>query len=168
MLIFALDSTTAVATVAICQDETPLSLYTRQNGNTHSQTLLPMAQSLLDGLSLHADDIDLFACTTGPGSFTGVRIGAATVKGLAFNRGKPCVGVSSLESLAYNLIGFDAIVCSVLHARQFVYCALFRSHNGELTRLCEDSIYRILPAAESELESAVKRSYSQRLPSRSS
>ena len=86
-----------------------------------------------------ADDVDLFACAKGPGSFTGVRIGAATVKGLAFGKDKPSLGVSTLEALAYNLRGFSGILCPVMNARRSqVYNALFRAENGKLQRLCPD------------------------------
>ncbi|MBQ7338563.1 MAG: tRNA (adenosine(37)-N6)-threonylcarbamoyltransferase complex dimerization subunit type 1 TsaB [Clostridia bacterium] len=159
MLILALDSTAALASVAICEDDRPLAIFTVNNGNTHSETLLPMIQTVLGTLSFTPSDIDLFACTAGPGSFTGVRIGAATLKGLAFATEKPCVGVSSLESLACNLIGFDGIVCSVINARKFLYYALFRVRDGKLVRLCED---RITPVAE--LESALDEVLATALP----
>ena len=85
------------------------------------------------------DGIDLFASTSGPGSFTGVRIGASTIKGMAFGKGKPCIGVSTLEALAYNLRGFNGILCPVMNARRSqVYNALFRAQDGKLTRLCDD------------------------------
>ena len=143
MLIFALDSTAVTASVAVCRDETLLAAYTLHNGNTHSETLLPMTETLLRALSLNASDIDLFACTAGPGSFTGVRIGAATVKGLAFATGKPCVGISSLESLAANMAHCDGLLCPVIHARKFLYYALFSAKGGIMTRLCGDRIVEI-------------------------
>ena len=143
MLIFALDSTASLATVALCRDQHPLAVYTLQNGNTHSETLLPMAQTLFEQLSLTPADVDLFACTAGPGSFTGVRIGAATVKGLAFGTDKPCVGVSSLEALAYRLKDIEGVVCPLINARKFLYYAIFVAHGGMLTRLCEDSIVEL-------------------------
>lgn len=143
MLIYALDSTAVTASVAVCRDEQLLASYTLHNGNTHSETLLPMTETLLDELSLTAADIDLFACTVGPGSFTGIRIGAATIKGLAFASGKPCVGISALESLAANLAHCDGLLCPVIHARKFLYYALFAAKDGEMTRLCEDRIVEI-------------------------
>ena len=82
MKILALDSSAAVATVALCEDDRLLAEYTVNNGNTHSETLLPMIEHLLGNFSMTAKDIDLFAASSGPGSFTGVRIGAATLKGL--------------------------------------------------------------------------------------
>ena len=98
MKILALDSSATVASVALCDDLRLLAEYTVNNGNTHSETLLPMVESLLSNFCMTAKDIDIFAASTGPGSFTGVRIGAATLKGLAFASNKACVGVSTLEA----------------------------------------------------------------------
>lgn len=139
MKILALDSTAVVASCAICEDETLLASFTVNNKNTHSETLLPMVEASLKLLRLTADDIDIFALSEGPGSFTGVRIGAATVKGLAFGKNKPCVGISTLEALAENLSGMNGILCPVMNARRNqVYNALFKSENGRITRLCPD------------------------------
>ena len=139
MKILAFDSTAITASVAVAEDEKLLGEITLNNGNTHSQTLLPMAESLFKMLSITADDIDIFACSQGPGSFTGVRIGAATVKGMAFGRNKACVGVSTLHALAYNLRGFEGIICPVMNARRSqVYTAIFESDGKSLTRLCAD------------------------------
>ncbi|MBQ7336321.1 MAG: tRNA (adenosine(37)-N6)-threonylcarbamoyltransferase complex dimerization subunit type 1 TsaB [Clostridia bacterium] len=144
MIILALDSTAQVASVAICEDDKCLACCNLNNGNTHSETLLPTVEFLLRQLNLTTDDIDLFAISEGPGSFTGVRIGAATVKGLAFGTAKPCIGVSTLEALAYNLIGTDGLICPVMNARRKqVYTALFRCENGALTRLMPDSAIAI-------------------------
>jgi len=139
MLILALDSTAIVASVALCRDERVIASFTVKNGNTHSETLLPMVEAVLRSANLKIEDIDLFACSVGPGSFTGVRIGTATVKGLAFGQNKNCIGVSTLEALAENLFPFDGIICPVMNARRGqVYNALFRCENGTLIRLCED------------------------------
>ncbi len=144
MKILALDSTALTASVALCDSERLLGEYTIQNGNTHSETLLPMIESLLGFFSMTADDIDLFAAAAGPGSFTGVRIGAATVKGLAFDTKKPCIGVSALEALAFNLTLTDGLICPVMNARRSqVYTALFRCKNGILERLMDDSAIAI-------------------------
>jgi tRNA threonylcarbamoyladenosine biosynthesis protein TsaB len=113
--------------------------YTLNTGNTHSQTLLPMIESALKCAEWEIDDLDLFAVSNGPGSFTGVRIGVATVRGLAFGKNIPCAGVSTLEALAYNLRYFNGIICPVMNARRAqVYNALFSCENGVLTRLCPD------------------------------
>lgn len=144
MKILAFDSSAIVASVALCEDETVLGELTLNNGNTHSETLLPSAELLLSRLSLTVDDVDLFAVSRGPGSFTGVRIGVATVKGLAFGTDKPCIGVSTLEALAFNLLVCDGLICPVMNARRGqVYTALFRAENGTLTRLMPDSAISI-------------------------
>ncbi len=93
----------------------------------------------LDLLGKKPSDIDLYVCAAGPGSFTGVRIGAATVKGLAAPFDTPCVPVSALEALAQNLAGYEGILCPVMNARrQQVYMALFASDGAGISRLCED------------------------------
>jgi tRNA threonylcarbamoyladenosine biosynthesis protein TsaB len=144
MKILSLDSSAVVATVALCEDERLLAEYTLNNGNTHSETLLPMVESVLTLYGIRADEIDLFACTSGPGSFTGVRIGAATVKGLAFGRDVPCVGVSTPEAIAENLSLLTGLICPVMNARRGqVYTALFRSDGERMTRLMEDSALSI-------------------------
>ena len=144
MKILALDSTAVAASVALCEDGELLGEYTVRNGNTHSQTLLPMVESLLSFFEITTDDIDLFATSAGPGSFTGVRIGAATIKGLSFGSGKPCVEVSTLEALAQNLVFKAGIICPVMNARRSqVYTALFESDGKALTRLMPDSALSI-------------------------
>lgn len=159
MKILAIDSTAEVASVSICDDCEPIAVYTVNNGNTHSQTLLPMIEAALRHSALTVGDIDLFAASEGPGSFTGVRIGAATLKGLAFDRNLPCVGVSTLEALAYNLIGFEGIICPVMNARRSqVYNAIFKCENGTLTRLCPDRAIAI-----SELEDELVSMADQRI-----
>ena len=152
MKILAIDSTAVVGSCAVLEDEKLLSLFTVNNGNTHSETLLPMIEASLKLLGLTVDDIDLFALSEGPGSFTGVRIGAATVKGLAFGKDKPCVGVSTLEALAENLSSSDGIICSAMNARRNqVYNALFRCKGGKIERLTEDRAISV-----TELEEELK------------
>lgn len=144
MKILALDSTAIAASVALCEDDRLLGEYTIRNGNTHSETLLPMVESILSLFSLSPNEVDLFAASAGPGSFTGVRIGAATLKGLAFGLEKPCIGVSTLEALAENLKLVNALICPVMNARRKqVYTALFLAKDGELTRLMPDSALAI-------------------------
>ena len=139
MKILALDSTAVVGSVALCKDSRMVAHYTLNTGNTHSQTLLPMIESALKCAEWEIDDLDLFAVSNGPGSFTGVRIGVATVKGLAFGKNIPCAGVSTLEALAYNLRYYNGSICPVMNARRAqVYNALFSCENGVLTRLCPD------------------------------
>ena len=141
MKIFACDSTAKTASVALCEDGVLLAEFTQNGGNTHSETLLPMTEVLLNSMKTDIDDIDLFAISEGPGSFTGVRIGAATVKGFAHRKNKPCVGVSTLEALAKNLaFGDDRVIVPVMDARrgQF-YTAKFALEDGKFKRISEDS-----------------------------
>lgn len=156
MKILALESSALVASVAVTEDEKLLASYTLDNGHTHSETLLPMTEHLLSLCGMNAADIDLFAVTTGPGSFTGVRIGVSLVKGLAFGRNKPCVSISSLEALAYNMEGCVGVLCPVMDARRSqLYNALFHSDGEHIVRLTPD---RLIPADAllSELEPYVE------------
>ncbi len=141
MKILAFDTTAKTATSAVTEDEHLIGLTVLNTPNTHSVTLLPGAVRLLEGADIDIDDIDLFVCSAGPGSFTGVRIGAATVKGLAFPGNKPCVGVSALESLAMNLPECEGIICAVMDARRGqLYNALFEWKDGELSRITPDRL----------------------------
>ena len=141
MKILALDSTAIVASVALCENGVLLGEYTLNNGNTHSQSLLPMVESLLGLFGTGIDEIDLFAASAGPGSFTGVRIGVSILKGLASAKKTPCIGLSTLEALAENLPYRDGILCPVMDARRNqVYNALFRRTERGLERLTEDRL----------------------------
>ena len=141
MILLALDSTENTATVALTRDRELLGQATLRAGLTHSETLLPLLETLRQGARLTYDDIDAFVTSAGPGSFTGVRIGAATVKGLAFAQNKPCLGVSACEALAYNLIGFDGLAVAVMDARRGqLYNAVFAVENGVLHRLTPDRV----------------------------
>ena len=94
MKILAIDTTAKTATAALTEDEKLIGLVVLNTPNTHSVTLLPAIEGLLSGASVTVDDIDLYVCSAGPGSFTGVRIGTSTIKGLAYAQGKTCIGVS--------------------------------------------------------------------------
>ena len=136
MKILALDSTAKTSSVAVLEDESLLGLFSANIQNTHSETLLPMVKALLESLKLTNDDIDAYAFSEGPGSFTGVRIGAATIKGLAFGRNKPCVGVSTIEALCQSLANYQGIVCPIMNARRGqVYTGAFL--NGK--RIIDDT-----------------------------
>ncbi len=136
MKILAIDSTANTSTVALLENETLLGLYTANTKNTHSETLLPMVKHLMSTLNVSNDQIDAYAVSNGPGSFTGVRIGVATVKGLAFGKSKKCVEVSTIEALAQNLEGFEGIICPIMNARRGqVYTGAFL--NGK--RIIDDT-----------------------------
>lgn len=139
MKILAVDTTAHAASVAVMSDGKILGASFTNTGLTHSQTLMPMIESTLKGANTDIDSIDLFAVNNGPGSFTGVRIGVAAVKGMAHLKNKSCVKISTLESLAYNLSDTDCIAVCAMDARcGQVYAALFRIENGKVERLCED------------------------------
>lgn len=139
MIILAFDSTAKAASVAVSDGERLLGLYNIDNGLTQSELLLPMAENLLKSLKLEFSDIELLAAASGPGSFTGVRIGAALVKGIAFGRNIPCVSVSTLEALAENITPLRGILVSVMDARRGqLYSATFRSDGEHTERLTPD------------------------------
>ena len=139
MLTLAFESSAKAASVALLRDGSLVSQYSQCSGLTHSRTLLPMAEDLLKNAELKLSDIDLFAVAHGPGSFTGIRIGVSTVKGLSWACNKPCVGVSTLESMAWHGLAAGGLICPVMDARrQQVYNALFEIREGRPIRLSED------------------------------
>ncbi len=149
MKILAFDGTAKAASVAVLDGERVLGYYTVDNGLTQSELLLPMAENLLKSLKLSFSDIELFATSVGPGSFTGVRIGVSLIKGLAFGRNIPCVEVSTLEALAESLSGLPGLIVPCMDARrQQVYSATFISDGGELKRLTEDRAIALSELAE--------------------
>ena len=149
MIILAFDGTAKCASCAVLRDEVCLGEYNIDNGLTQSELLLPMAESLMKSLKLEYSDVELFATSVGPGSFTGVRIGAALVKGLAFGRNIPCAEVSTLEALAENASGLRGIIVPAMDARRGqVYTAIFRCDGENLTRLCEDMAISITELGE--------------------
>lgn len=153
MKILSIDSSAKTASVAVTDGSTLLSECFVNAGLTHSRTLMPMIDNALGQADIKIDDIDAFCVNAGPGSFTGIRIGVAAVKGLALASSKPCAGVSTLESIAYNFIDENAVICAAMDARcNQVYSALFSIENGVITRLCEDYAVPI-----SELADEIKK-----------
>lgn len=139
MTILAIDSSAKAASVCIANEEKIIGEFFINTSLTHSQTLMPMTEQLLKNTELTIDDVDAIAVNAGPGSFTGVRIGVAAAKGLAFPKNLPCVSVSTLESMAYNLLGTDCVVCAVMDARcSQVYNAMFRIKGETVERLTDD------------------------------
>ena len=139
MLILAFESSAKPASAALVKDGQLLSQYTQCSALTHSRTLLPMAEDMLKNAELSLSDVDLIAVAHGPGSFTGIRIGVSTVKGLAWAAEKPCVGVSTLEAMAWHGLAVGGYICPVMDARRSqVYNALFKIENGRPVRMTED------------------------------
>ncbi len=138
MLVFGIVTCCNAATAALIDDTKLLAQVVLNNGKTHSQTMMPQIESMFQNAEKDPTEVDFFAAAVGPGSFTGVRIGVATVKAMAQAAGKPCVPVSTLHGLANNVAVFDGIICPILDARrQQVYNALFRG-GRTLERLRED------------------------------
>lgn len=142
MLILGIDTSGKNASVAICSENQMLAQYFVSTNHTHSQVILPLCQKMLDDLGVQLKDVDRFAVAAGPGSYTGLRIGIAAVKAMAFGLEKGCSGISTLEAIAYNFAGTaDCIICSVMKARlDIVYCAVFKVENGKIIRCTEDAM----------------------------
>lgn len=147
MKILAVESSAVSASAAVCDNGRIISENYINAGLTHSQTLMPMIKNCMDTAGVTLNDIDLVAVAHGPGSFTGIRIGIAAVKGIAFG-GKECCGVSTLEGMAYNLKGTDCVALCAMDARcSQVYMAMFDC-GDEVVRLCEDKAVMIAEIPE--------------------
>lgn len=138
MIVLSIDSATDAATAAVVSDNQILGEMNFANKKQHSVLIMPMIDGLLKSLDLTINDIDGFVISKGPGSFTGLRIGMATIKGLSLGSSKPYVSISSLDSLAYNLYGVSGIVCPIMDAlRENVYCGLYRFENAEMIKFMD-------------------------------
>lgn len=140
MRILALETSAKSVSCAVVEDGAVLSRSFQCTGLTHSRTLLPMVDAMLQNAEIPMDSIDLYAVSAGPGSFTGLRIGVSALKGLAWALDKPCAGVSTLYAMAQNLAHLDGalLICAMDARRNQVYNALFEAQNGTLKRLCDD------------------------------
>lgn len=153
MKILALESSATACSVALCEDEKLIAQAFQNSGLTHSRTLMPMVDSLLSQCGHGLDEVDVVAVAAGPGSFTGLRIGVSTAKGLAWAGDKPCAPCSTLESMAWQLAHVDGIIIAAMDARRAqVYNAVFRARNGELERLAPDRAIGL-----AELEEEIKK-----------
>ena len=131
MKILAVETSASVASAAICDEDKLICEMVLNHKKTHSEKLMPMIDELFKSCELSASEIDVFAAASGPGSFTGLRIGVCAVKGLAHAVNKPVIGVSTLEALAYNLPYADGLICPIMDARRSqVYNGIYRFQNG--------------------------------------
>lgn len=153
-----MESSATSASVAYVKDGKILAQNYINAGLTHSTTLMPMTQALLQNANLTLSDVDYFAVSVGPGSFTGLRIGISAIKGISLAENKPCVPVSTLEAMAYNYAYTDTIVCCVMDARcKRFFNAIFKcSADGTVERLCEDRAI-----SYEELEAELNEKYSE-------
>jgi len=139
MIILAVDSSSKVATVALMKDSKLLGEITLNDKKEHSVILMTIIQNLLTDNNLSIDDIDGYVVSKGPGSFTGLRIGMATIKGLSFGSSRPYVSISSLDALALSVANFDGIICPIMDAlRNSVYTSLYKAHST-FTNCCDES-----------------------------
>ena len=158
MRILGLDTSISVASVAVSEDSRIVAedFYPRQGlagrsgaNSNHAEIILPLIDSVLQRAGTGLSDVEGLAVSIGPGSFTGVRIGLSTVKGLAYGADVPAVGISTLQAIAARVVGFQGIVCPMLDARKReVYAAVFRKQGNQLERLTEDGLMPILSFLE--------------------
>ena len=140
MIVLAVDSSSKVATVALMKDDKLLGEITLNDKKEHSVILMTIIQNLLSNNNINIDDIDGYVVSKGPGSFTGLRIGMATIKGLSFGSNKPYVSVSSLDALALSVANFDGIICSIMDAlRNSVYTSLYKGQSTDSISRCSES-----------------------------
>lgn len=150
MLLLSVDSSAVTASAALTDGEAVIKSELINKGLTHSETLLPLIEGVMQGYEYSS--LDAIAVSAGPGSFTGIRIGIATVKGIAFPFDIPCIPVSTLEAIAYNFADESAVVCAVMDARRMqFYNALFKIENSRVVRITEDKA-RPLEEIESTLK----------------
>lgn len=155
MKLIALDSSGLTASVAVMEDDILAAEYTIQYKKTHSQTLLPMLAEVRNMIELDLQEVDAVAVASGPGSFTGLRIGSATAKGLSFAMGKPIVAVPTADGLAYNLYGTDKVVCPIMDARRSqVYTGIYEFLFQE-DKYCLNIIKRQCAVAFDEIAQAL-------------
>lgn len=140
MRILALDSSGLVASVAVVEDQTLLAEYTVNYKKTHSQTLLPMLDTIVQMVELDLETVDAIAVASGPGSFTGLRIGGATAKGLGLALNKPLISVPTVDALAFNLFDAAGVICPIMDARRNqVYTGIYQFCDGALTAIQEQT-----------------------------
>lgn len=140
MNILAIDTSSLVATIAIINEENLLGEYTINTPMTHSQKLMPIIDELMSNLDMSMKDIDLIAVSRGPGSFTGIRIGVATAKGLAHPTNIPVIGISSLEGLANNITYSKDLICPIMDARRNqVYTGVYKWEDYALKNVVEET-----------------------------
>jgi len=142
--VLALETSSTVASVALVTENKLMAELVINHKKTHSQMLMPVLENLLDGADLTIKNIDVFAVASGPGSFTGIRIGVATAKALAQALDKPVVGVSSLDGLAFNMLHVTGLICPLIDARnEQVYTCLYRSDGEEIERINDYMAIRV-------------------------
>lgn len=145
MKMLAIDTSTTVASVAVCNDEKILAEINLDYKQNHSVTIMPMVDSLLKMIDMDIEDIDYFAICKGPGSFTGLRIGTATIKAMAHSLNKKIIPISTLEVMAYNIIHSNKCIVPIIDAKaQRIFTAIYENENNNLTNILEEQATTIL------------------------
>lgn len=162
--ILSIDTSSKICSVSVLEDTNVIIEKNIDDSLTHSQKLMPMIDDILNELNMKLTDFDLFSCSIGPGSFTGVRIGVATVKAFCDVTNVPVTSVSSLEGLAYNVLSSNIennanVVCSLIDAKNDnVYCGIFKNENNkfiQLEDLCAKNIHEVLDIIEKHSSSPI-------------
>lgn len=148
MKILALDTSTMMATCAVLDENRVLGEYSLNQEETHSEKLVPMVKEVLDSLGLKVSDIDIYGVATGPGSFTGLRIGVATIKAFAHLFNKPVIGISTLEALAFNLPYNEVVVPMIDARRDRVYTGIYTWEDGKIKTIMEPDVLDIYDLLE--------------------
>ncbi len=144
MKLLALDTSSKMATIALLDGDKLMGEYTLDHKKSHSQKLMPMIEELLNGCNTKAKEIDIFAVSLGPGSFTGLRIGIATMASMAQALDKKIIGVPTIEALAYNLFNIKELICPVIDAqRDSVYTGIYRWIDGNMVEIMEQQMINI-------------------------
>lgn len=140
MIVLSMDSSSLVTTVALLRDEHVLGEFTINFKREHSVILMEKVEELLKDCEVDINDVDGFVVSKGPGSFTGLRIGMATVKGLSMGSNKPYISISSLDALAYSLINYDGLICPIMDAlRDSVFTCIYKNVDEKLTKVIDYS-----------------------------
>ncbi len=152
LILLGIDTSGKTASVAVCDEENVLAQTSVLTRLTHSQIIMPICSDVLRNAGVSLQDVDAMVVSNGPGSYTGLRIGVSAVKAMSYAMKKKCLGVSTLESLAYNMRGFRGVVCTVMKARlDLMYTAFFTSCQNTITRIFDDTIL-----SEDDIASRIK------------
>ena len=144
MLVLSVDSSSSTATCALVKDDEILGEINLNNKKQHSIILMDLIDNILKEYNIEVNSLDGFVISRGPGSFTGLRIGMATLKGLAFASKKPLISISTLDALAYNVVSFQGIICPIMDAlRENVYTCIYKVENNSLVPLIKEDCLSI-------------------------
>lgn len=144
LILLGIDTSGKTASVAVCDEENVLAQTSVLTRLTHSQVIMPLCNDVLRNAGIPLSAVDAIVVSNGPGSYTGLRIGVSAVKAMCYATKKKCLGVSTLESLAYNMRSFHGVICPVMKARlNLMYTAFFTSYQNDISRIFDDTILSV-------------------------